>query len=249
MGPWIASVLAVAGPGPWGPGFWRRRPRPPYSQRVPAMAREKLGVRDRGRTAETRPSSSPPRRRGPPQLHGSLRCKAMGAFAQGTGRNCSPKQKKRSPAGTRRRPASRPKQQPRSARASHSPTRRCRASTAGEGTTTAASSGLRPGPAPTTPPGPPRAAPPPASRGPRFRRRLSAGLRDLVPSVVFGHPSGASTELRQPTRTSLVCLGTTPTEKERAIGRDDTTNAIFHVGGTSVCLTRLRFLVGHHHTC
>lgn len=45
------------------------------------------------------------------------------------------------------RPTSRPRQQPRSARASHSPTRRRRAFTAGAGTTTAASSGPRPGPA------------------------------------------------------------------------------------------------------
>lgn len=45
---WVAgpaNALAVAGPGPWGPGFWRWRPRRRDSGRVPSRAREKLGCR------------------------------------------------------------------------------------------------------------------------------------------------------------------------------------------------------------
>lgn len=108
MGPRIASVLADAGPDPSGPGIWRLGPRPRYSQRVPARAREKLGVRERGRTVETRPIpilSAPPR---PPQLQGSLRCKAKGAFAQGTGRNSARKRKKKKKSRWTPAPASKP---------------------------------------------------------------------------------------------------------------------------------------------
>ncbi|MEJ1288303.1 hypothetical protein NN561_019334 [Cricetulus griseus] len=50
---------------------------------------------------------------------------SQGSFRSGDREEFSPQKKKRNPAGTRRRPASRPKQQPRSARESHSPTRRC----------------------------------------------------------------------------------------------------------------------------
>lgn len=189
MGPRIASVQADAGPDPSGPGIWRLGPRLRYSQRVPARAREKLGVRERGRTVETRPIpilSAPPR---PPQLQGSLRCKAKGAFAQGTGRNSARKRKKKNPAGLQRRPASLPKQQPHSTRASHSPTRRCCASTAGAGTTTAARSGPRPGPAPTTPRARPFADPPPSpptSLVPPGSLRVFA----IFFSFVFGHACG-----------------------------------------------------------
>lgn len=179
--------MADAGPDPSGPGIWRLGPCPRYSQRVTARAREKLGVRECGRTVETRPISIPSAPLRPPQLQGSLRCKAKGAFAQGTGRNSARKRKKKkkNPAGLQRRPASRPKQQPRSARASHSPTRRCCASTAGAGTTTAA----RSGPAPTTPRTRPFAAPPPSpptSLIPPGSLRVFA----IFFPFVFGHACG-----------------------------------------------------------
>lgn len=87
--------MADAGPDPSGPGIWRLGPCPRYSQRVTARAREKLGVRECGRTVETRPIPIPSAPLRPPQLQGSLRCKAKGAFAQGTGRNSARKRKKK----------------------------------------------------------------------------------------------------------------------------------------------------------
>lgn len=183
MGPRTASVLAVAGPGPWGPGFWRWRPRPRYSQRVPARAREKLGVGERGWTAEMRPipiPSAPPR---PPATPRVAALQSRRSFRSGDREEFSPKRIPLVPGAGR--PARRPKQQPRSAppaRASHSPTRRCCASTAGAGTTTAARSGPRPGqPAPptATPLRGPAPSPPasPYSAGVSLR----VGLGDLGP--------------------------------------------------------------------
>lgn len=182
MGPRIASVLADAGPDPSGPGIWRLGPRPRYSQRVPARAREKLGVRERGRTVETRPIpilSAPPR---PPQLQGSLRCKAKGAFAQGTGRNSARKRKKKkkipldSSAGQQAYRSSSP----------IPPARRTHPLAAAAPPPPA--QGPQPQPAPGPAPGPPRPRPGPAplrARPPQptdlpGSAGVSAGLRDLL---------------------------------------------------------------------
>lgn len=102
------SVVADAGPDPSGPGIWRLGPCPRYSQRVTARAREKLGVRERGRTVETRPIPIPSAPLRPPQLQGSLRCKAKGVFAQGTGRNSARKRKKKKKKSSQPAPASKP---------------------------------------------------------------------------------------------------------------------------------------------
>lgn len=182
-----------------------------------------------------------------PTTPGIAPLQSQGSFRSGDRKEFSSKKEKekKNPAGLQRRPASRPKQQPRSARASHSPTRRCCASTAGAGTTTAA----RSGPAPTTPRTRPFAAPPPSpptSLIPPGSLRVFA----IFFPFVFGHACGVklwaeATDTHLPRTPSSGCLDTTPTEQERATGMADTTDAIFHVGGTCLCLTRLCFLAGH----
>lgn len=172
----------------------------------PAGYRKDPGeARGRGTRADSRDEahvnpSSPPR---PPQLHRSLRCKAKGAFAQGTGRNSARKRKKEIPlvpgAGRQADRSSSPAP----------PASLTHPLAAAELPPRA--KGPQPQPSPGPAPGPPwprlRArpvvAPPPAYPGAGFRGGLSAGLRDFVPSLVFGHPCGANTELRQPVRTSL----------------------------------------------
>lgn len=183
--------------------MWRWGPRSPYSRRVPSRARETLrvGIGERGRTAKMRPipiPSAPPR---PPQL-----LQGQGLFRPGDREEFTSKEKKTPLVPGAGRPASRPWQQPPSARASHSPTRRCCAFTAGAGTATAARSGPRPGTAPprTRPQARPVAVPPPVHSRPRICRAPRCGslqscflLLSLVTVVEL------SCELRQPKRTSL----------------------------------------------